>query len=617
MSQSLNQNESSVTGATDVTPSNGEACSDYTEESNRVTQVTDLPEIMQKPQAAAWQPPERPCYYVLEHPARTTKGEYRKSGVYYLSSDVVDGVKVDIDEWYCGALLVDAITRNGDENSDYGRLLRFQNLDGHWITWAMPAWLMAGRNDPILAELLNQGLEISHHHRAKVIQYLASRHPKERVIAATSAGWINPRLFILPDRNIGEGNAVYQSDSPVSDDFGQKGTLEGWQQTIGKFCQGNPLLMLTVCASLAGPLLFHVRRTGGGFHCYGKSSTGKTTAIEAASATWGNPETLKKTWRATSNGLEGIAAQHNDTCLILDEMGESSPQEVGASVYMIFNGSGKTRANRSGATRKPKRWRVILLSNGEIKLATHMQEAGKRAKAGQEIRLLDIAANRTYGAWDDLHGLPDGRTLSDTIQKAARQHYGHAGPLFIEKLIQSGEADQLDAALAAITEQFPAATGQECRAAERFALVALAGELAIQWDILPTPSGSALEHIKALYLEWAGERGSGPAEDAQILQSVTEFVERNGDALFSEVGDFEKPVRDRAGWWKDSEQGRVWYFTSEGLKRATTGHEIKHVLDALDAAGWIAERTADGKRRKVMKIGGRTLSLYAINAGVN
>ncbi|MBA57196.1 MAG: RNA helicase [Pseudomonadales bacterium] len=613
MTHISNQGKTSVTGETDVTATNDGGCSDYTAKSNRVTKVTGADIVP----PAVMPDVERPCYFVLESNAKTKKGEYRKAGVYYLSSDVVDGVKVDIDEWYCGPLLVDAITRNGDQNSDYGRLLRFKNLDGHWITWAMPAWMMAGRNDPILAELLNQGLEISHHHRAKVIQYLASRHPKERVIAATSTGWVNPSLFIMPGKNIGEGNAVFQSDSPAADDYGQKGTLKGWQASLGRYCEGNPLLMLAVCASLAGPLLFHVRRSGGGINFYGKSSTGKTSAIEAASATWGNPETFKKTWRATSNGLEGIAAQHNDTTLILDELGQSSPFDVGNTVYMVDQGTGKTRANRSGATRKAKRWRVVLLSSGEIKLTTHMQEAGKRAKAGQEIRLLDVAANRTYGAWDHLHGLPDGRTFSDTIQKAARQHYGHAGPVFIEKLIQSGEADQLDTALAAITEQFPATTGQECRAAERFALAALAGELAIEWEILPTAPGSALEHIKSLYLEWAAERGTGPAEDTHIMQSITEFVERNGDALFSEVNDFEKPVRDRAGWWKDCDQGRVWYFTSEGLKRATTGHEIKHVLDALDSAGWIAERTADGKRRKVMKIGGRTLSLYAINAGVN
>ena len=52
---------------------------------------------------------------------------------------------------------------------------------------------------------------------------------------------------------------------------------------------------------------------------------------------------------------------------------------------------------------------------------------GKRSRTGQEIRLLDIPARRTFGAWDDLHGMAGGREFSDAIQRTSATHYGQSG----------------------------------------------------------------------------------------------------------------------------------------------------------------------------------------------
>lgn len=605
----LHDENSGVTRVTGVTPAPAVASTGYTGEKSGVTGVTPVAALIPEPTLAD---AKRPSWLVLNHDARDGGGKPYRAGTWLMKTEVVEGTEIPADVRICGPLYVKAITSNHDKSADYGRLLQFKNLDGKWIKWAMPADLLAGRNDPILAELLNQGLQIEHAHRATVCRYIAEQTPEKRVIAATATGWNGPALFILPRLNIGDGGAVYQSESATGDDYGKAGTLDGWREAIGARCAGNPLLMLAVCTALAGPLLFHVRRPGGGFHLYGKSSTGKTSAIDAACSCWGSPDEFKRTWRATSNGLEGVAAQRNDTLLALDEMGESDPREAGAIVYAIANGTGKTRAGRTGNAKKAKRWRVMLLSSGEIRLATHMQDGGKKAKAGQEIRLLDIPATRTHGAWDQLHGLLDGRIFSDAIQKAARLHHGHAGPAFVRHLVESGEAEHLPATLAAMIERFPAEDGQQHRAAERFALEALAGELAIRWKLIPVQPGAAMDAMQSLFADWQAGRTKGPAEDSGILQAVAEFLERNGDALFSEVGDEGKPVRERAGWWRDDPAGRVWLFTGDGLKRATTGYEFSQALDALDATGWIADKTADGKSRKVVKVSGRSMSLYAV-----
>jgi len=548
---------------------------------------------------------ERPTFRVYDHPVKTLGGTY-SAGVWWHGTKEEKGKPVDYDKRVCSPLHVEAVTSS--DGVDFGRLLRFRNTLANWREWAMPMQLLKGSGEDMRGELLNMGVEIDPDAFKLLNRYIQGQHPKRHVIAATATGWHSPTLFIMPRQNIGKGEAIYQSEAANFDDFRQAGTLEGWQAEIGTRCAGNPLLMLGVCVALAGTLLYHLQRQGGGFHIVGDSSTGKSSAIQAAASVWGHGEQFKRTWRATGNGLEGIAAQRNDTLLALDEIGEADPREIGAVVYSLANGTGKARAGRTGAARATRRWRVMLLSSGELGLSAHMAEGGKRSRAGQEVRLLDIPARRTFGAWDELHGLPGGREFSDAIQRASVTHYGHIGPAFIRKLLECGEADDLPKMLTKLCESYPSGSGQESRAAERFAIVAMAGELAIEWGLLPAPTGAAHDAMLVLSNAWRSSRGQSQGEDATIQASLCDFISRHGDALFSELGG-DAIVRDRAGWWKNEGERRVWLFTPEGLRRAVPGFDMTRILDAVAAAGWITEHHA-GKRAKRVKMDGRNLWLY-------
>lgn len=50
---------------------------------------------------------------------------------------------------------------------------------------------------------------------------------------------------------------------------------------------------------------------------------------------------------------------------------------------MLANGSGKTRASKTGDVRSRHEWRLLFLSAGEISLVQHMEEVGKKIRAGQ------------------------------------------------------------------------------------------------------------------------------------------------------------------------------------------------------------------------------------------
>lgn len=557
---------------------------------------------------------DRPAYRVYDH-GIILDGVKLRPGVWHhgYKTDSRGGDKTPVNEWLCGPLHVVAVTRNESQDGNYGRLLRIRNADQKELTWAMPNELLAGKPDSILEVLLSMGLDIEYRRRVQICQYVASQYPKRRVIAATSTGWHTPKLFIMPKQNIGTGDAIFQSDSANGDEYRRGGTLEGWQSSIGAWCAGNPLLMLYVCASFGGALLFHVQRQGGGFNVVGNSSTGKTTLVLAGCSVWGHGESFKRTWRATGNGLEGIAAQRNDTLLALDEIGEADPREIGAVIYAMANGTGKARASRSGAAKASKRWRLMLLSSGELGLSAMMAEGGKRSRAGQEIRLIDIVARRCFGAWDDLNGMSGGREFSDAIQQASVTDYGHAGPAFIRKLLEQDQLEALPNRLAQLCAQYPSTNGQESRAAERFALVALAGELAIEYGILPLAAGCVQVAMLELFDTWRGGRGEGPSEDRQILKSIADFISRHGDTRFSSAKAIHGEARDRAGYWEEHPAGRLFLFSRTGLEEAAKSYDLNRVILALDSVGAIAKRDT-GRDQATKRLGdGSKLKLYVID----
>jgi putative DNA primase/helicase len=86
-------------------------------------------------------------------------------------------------------------------------------------------------------------------------------------------------------------------------------------------CVGNSRLSFALCRHFRRAFASPGRSGSGGFSFEGGSSSGKTTALQIAASVWGGPEHVRS-WRATDNGLEGIAALHNDNVLILDEMGQ-------------------------------------------------------------------------------------------------------------------------------------------------------------------------------------------------------------------------------------------------------------------------------------------------------
>jgi putative DNA primase/helicase len=460
-------------------------------------------------------------------------------GVWFLEADQ-DG-RSKAPQWVCSRLDVTARTRDED-GMGWGYLLEFTDPMGRPRTWAMPARMLAGDGAEYRAALLNMGLLIASgaNARNRLTQYLQTRQPQEMARCADRVGW-HGRAYVLPRETIGgdDERIVYQVDGITENPFKQRGTLEGWRQAVARLCVGNDRLLFAVACAFAGVLVRPSGVDSGGFHFRGGSSCGKTTALKVAASVWGGPAYMQR-WRSTDNALEAIAAQHCDGLLILDELAQVDPKTAGECAYMLANETGKARSTRTGQARPRLSWRLLFLSAGEISLAQHMAEGGKRSKAGQELRLADIPADagQGRGLFNQLHELASGAALSAHLGKVIEAQHGTAGRAFLEWATL--HADELRTMVRGLIDRYTdewvpeAASGQVQRVGRRFALVAAAGELATTAGVTGWPEGDAARGVRQCFDAWLQSRGGlGDAEERHMLQQVQRLLSERGAGNFA------------------------------------------------------------------------------------
>jgi putative DNA primase/helicase len=214
----------------------------------------------------------------------------------------------------CSRLEITAKTR--DVKSDnWGRVLEFKDPDGKQKKWVMPMEMLSGRGDLLHATLLNMGLNLNTSGKAKNLlsQYIQLAEPDKKAVCVDRVGWFEG-CYVLPNETLGDTKGreiLLQTAHPDGLGFEQKGTLKDWQENVAKFAVENSRLAFAISASFAAPLLEYFGIEGGGFHFRGESSQGKTISLYTAGSVWGN-HARKQTWRATSNGLEETAFNHND-----------------------------------------------------------------------------------------------------------------------------------------------------------------------------------------------------------------------------------------------------------------------------------------------------------------
>ena len=567
---------------------------------------------------------ERPCVRVHWRPWRAAGDdtEPREPGVWAHRID--RRTQATYDEWVSDPIDVVGLSRAAEPGAqpEAGIVLQWRDCDGRSRIWPAPASIMAGRAENLETALLDAGCRIAIWPVLRA--WLAGRTRAAHVIArhAVRSGWGADRTYFVAGSDIyvgsGERNTVVRlsGSPPPQEKSNRRGSLQDWRTDVAAAAATNPLMAISISASLAAPIIELLGLDSGGIHFCGHSSAGKTTLLHIAASVWGIDV---DTWSATVAGLEILATSRNDLPVILDEIGVARPQTVADITYYVLLGSPKARATITLDAMKRPKWRTLLLSSGEKQLSPYL---GEELRAGHKVRLVDIDVGDSV--IEDYSPYHSPAAAIDGIRAAAVANTGWAGPALIAYLLTSDGAEdarrQWAMTRAALEPIAASVGGQAARVVGRLAAVAAAGEIAVTIGILPWPAGWATSAVARVLRESvaqtientgidAAEKLSS-IEDRQIIERLVTWISKN-EGQFSPRADTETTVRERAGWWSDQKEQRVYYVLWNRLTEIVPGWPAVKIAEAVERAGMLAEHDKDLKR-KTLWVSGRVVRTLAL-----
>jgi putative DNA primase/helicase len=515
-----------------------------------------------------------------------------------------------------GAFDVVAKVSDPDNGGGYGLWVEFRDDQQREKYDIIPVPLLL-QPLQVAARLMDKGLYVDQKHTDDLVRYIQDQYwrvPSEDL--ATGPGWLGLGGFMLRTAAFGTSNrnrkVFWGGDTnPDEDYYRVAGTLDDWKQHIGAKCIGNSRLVLSTCFPFAGPLLKLTRTESGGVQLRGLTSLGKSTALETAGSVLGGggPLGFVRSWRHTDNALENIAVRHNDSTLMLDELKQIEPKVAIEAVYTLCNDQGKGRDTPDGTARRTRKWRLLVLSSGEISLQTHAKE---RTQGGAEVRMLDIPADAGagMGIFENLHGAPSPKAFADELKAAAMTIYGAPFREYMRVLCDMDPDGRLEV-IRRYRDEFEQACGlkrvspEVGRALSRFSLLAAAGELATEMGVTGWPAGEAITQVRRCFMDWIAARGGATVgHDArQAIAQVRAFIEANGQALFEpigggRVGSVPTPgsdpaplvVRDRAGYRRTTADGggtEYLFFKETFRSTVCRGLDYRTAMKALFDAGYL------------------------------
>ena len=495
-----------------------------------------------------------------------------------------------------------------DAKESYGLRLVVQDMGGRPRTIDLDRGSHLGPQGGVEARkmFLTNGVRFQESGDMVAVSALKAVDPTREIVVMKAPGWhtvgdAEVPFFVAPDGSVmglPEGSEIELSaGAKLMRPIARKGTLEGWKAAVAAALtvRDCPHWAVGVFAGFAGTLISLVEDDSCGVNFSGLSSSGKTTAQKLAVSPWSRPiigkGSLMQSARATANGVEAMAAKGNGTVLCLDELAHVSGKELTKVVYLVAGGTGKGRMNADAELRASYEWKTFGILSAETSLEEKIRSDGGEWTAGQAVRIPDI----------DVTGM-NRRVSVDVMSKIddIRNHYGHAGPAFVEAIVAHGlhlKPDLLRKKIGDLALQIAASGGEReatdsalKRAAYPFAVLMTAGQLAKDFDLIPAETNVT----NVIAWAWGRFKKSSDAvaldPEAQVVANLQRWIaERWGSSIHSLVStDYDKTsLKDAVGWFDDE----TVYLSDKRLVEAA-GVSLKEteIARALNARGLLTKR---------------------------
>lgn len=255
-------------------------------------------------------------------------------------------------------------------------------------------------------------------------------------------GWHDGHdAFVLGDRVL-YADGSYQPHQPsdairsvTKGTLKSGGTLAGWKAAMQFYnrpgFEGHRLFMYLAM----GSVLFHMNDTGNKgvlVAASGASGRGKTTCLKACSSIWGDPNSLMLNGNkegSTTNALYNHLGTVHSLPMLWDDTTERDPDEVRRFILNVPQGEGKRRMQADGTmVGRLDTWATLVLMSTNADAISALMSTGKDVDphlmrmVSVEFGLVDTGTNAKIEA--------------DKFIRAMGQNYGHAGPIFMQTVIQ-------------------------------------------------------------------------------------------------------------------------------------------------------------------------------------
>ena len=261
-------------------------------------------------------------------------------------------------------------------------------------------------------------------------------------IAHRQFGWVNDDMsaFIVGDREIHADhvrhNPPSMSTAAYISYFQPKGTLEAWKE-MANFYNTRPELVMhqyVVCTAFGSPLMSFLPQSACALHIHSNlSGCGKSAAVRVASSVWGAEKGMMTPEAATDAFKFNRAELLRNLPFYIDELTNTEGKQLSNLVYQISSGEQRGRMS-SGSNQERIRgesWHFLCVTTGNASVVERIA-ADKQSPKAEAQRIMEWRAERVF---NDTESKKD----TDGFDMALKNNYGHAGPIYIQYVLQNLE----------------------------------------------------------------------------------------------------------------------------------------------------------------------------------
>lgn len=294
-----------------------------------------------------------------------------------------------------------------------------------------------------IVKLSNSGLGITSNSASDMVQYMADmlaehegKIPRANLVA--KRGWHRIQdddVYVLNNNTIiqptGADHIVrFTGGNPVlSQGIRKRGELSEWIELMQDISDRPDWMFAVACAFFA-PIKAKVLPSIGNpiIEIYGKSSQGKTIALQLASGVWGATAErgggrYYQTWNGTLYSVELMVADYRHMLACVDEASAQAKRDsIAQLIYGFSGGSSRTQGKADGQLRQPVLFDSILFTTSEISLLDSVAQSGT---VGRFVSM-EAFGTSTYD-----HAV--------SIKRRAEAIYGHGGIHFLQMWLDAGE----------------------------------------------------------------------------------------------------------------------------------------------------------------------------------